>query len=481
MSTESLRSLACKKKLYKYRPDRSPVVLETFRTRKKNRLEMADPPSLERGVRQLLADKVSGDMLGLWLLVPEHLRLGTWDLLCGWAQQGPLRVEPRLGLQLVHEAALCVTGVREERSLSQKGFELLNGLPFVASDIAIHELLSAHTVAQAEALQIHLGLLRRARGHYQGKLLAIDPHRVRSYSKRLMCRYGGDPDSRPYKVAQTFFCLDSDTHQPVCFTTGSSAISVSQATPPLSRLASAILTPTPGQTLMLADSEHYTTEIVDQCKTQTAFDLLVPMDNTKALQKYMRGLPASAFTPRWAGFATARFPYQMKRAQTGPHLLYVQRSGERPAEWEFKGFLSTRDGQEVDDLTLCFPKRWHVEEFFNAHQALGWQRAGTLNLNIRYGQMTMALLAQAVIHQFRQRIGPPWSEWDAKHLARSVFHGIDGDIRVTGDTILVTLYNAPQVEQMRKHYEGLPAKLSAEHIDPRLPWLYGYKLDFRFK
>jgi hypothetical protein len=36
----------------------------------------ADPLSLERGVRQMLADKVSGDMVGLWLLAPKHLRLG---------------------------------------------------------------------------------------------------------------------------------------------------------------------------------------------------------------------------------------------------------------------------------------------------------------------------------------------------------------------------------------------------------------------
>jgi hypothetical protein len=42
-----------------------------------------------------------------------------------------------------------------------------------------------------------------------------------------------------------------------------------------------------------------------------------------------------------------------------------------------------------------------VEEFFNAHQKLGWKKAGTLNLNIRYGQMTMALIAQAAIHSFK--------------------------------------------------------------------------------
>jgi hypothetical protein len=43
------------------------------------------------------------------------------------------------------------------------------------------------------------------------------------------------------------------------------------------------------------------------------------------------------------------------------------------------------------------------------------QTAGTLNLNIRYGQMTMALVAQAAIHQMRQRLGEPFSQWDASH------------------------------------------------------------------
>ena len=134
-------------------------------------------------------------------------------------------------------------------------------------------------------------------------------------------------------------------------------------------------------------------------------------------------------------------------------------------------------------LTDDFPKRWHVEEFFNANQALGWDRAGTCNLNIRYGQMTMALLAEAAISQFRRRIGLPEKDWDAKHLARAYFQGLEGDIRVdgAGETVVVTYYNARDAAQLRRHYEDLPAKLKAEHVETRLPWLYGFKLDFRFR
>jgi hypothetical protein len=95
--------------------------------------------------------------------------------------------------------------------------------------------------------------------------------------------------------------------------------------------------------------------------------------------------------------------------------------------------------------------------------------------------MSLALLAQTACHQLRQRWGDPYSSWDAGHLASSLFRGIDGDIRISHDTIRVTLYNVPQAQQLKKHYEDLPQILIQENINPCIPWLFGYKLDFRFK
>jgi hypothetical protein len=132
-----------------YHPDQASLKIETYRTTQKIRNEPCDPQSIQRGVRQLLADKVSGNIVGICLLLPEHLRLGTWDLLRSWTNQNGERVETRLALQLINEAALCVSGIRQKRTLSQKGFELANGLPFVASDEAIHSLLNLHTVMES--------------------------------------------------------------------------------------------------------------------------------------------------------------------------------------------------------------------------------------------------------------------------------------------------------------------------------------------
>jgi hypothetical protein len=112
---------------------------------------------------------------------------------------------------------------------------------------------------------------------------------------------------------------------------------------------------------------------------------------------------------------------------------------------------------------------------------LGWNRSGTCNLNIRYGQMMMALVAQAAIERLRKRLTPPTASWDTKHIARAYFEGLEGDVRVAGNTIQVTYYNAPDADKLRAHYENLPAKLKAEKIDPRVPWLYDSELDFRFR
>src|SRR5207253_7224771 len=91
------------KKLYKCRPGAATPV-DTYSSRRRRRLRPCDAATLQNGVRQALADRISGNLVGLWLLIPEHLRLGTWDLLCGWSRQAGAGVEPRLALQLAHEA-----------------------------------------------------------------------------------------------------------------------------------------------------------------------------------------------------------------------------------------------------------------------------------------------------------------------------------------------------------------------------------------
>ncbi len=435
-------------------------------------------------MRQILADKVTGEALGLWLLVPEHLRLGTWDLLRGWTEEDGARVEPRLAMQLVHEAALCSTGIRHQRRLPQPGFELLNGLPFLATDWAVHNLLAARTVADGQRLQIALGKIRRTLGHFGGRVLAIDPHRVHSYSKRRMRKHRKDDRTRALKVGQTCFTLDADTAQPVCFAINTAARTATQAALEQMAMTAQILgpfDPVVAKPLIVADLEHFTAELFDTA-VDSSFDLLTPMPRRRDMEEKLERIAAEQFQRHWVGYATAPAqPYHFAHSRRGPFHRIVQRLGERPEDYWLKAFLSTTDNDQVRALTEQFPKRWHIEEFFNFEQALGWNRAGTMNLNIRYGKMTMALLAQAALHELRKRLGEPWSRWDAAHFAKGILEELNGTVRVREQTIEVTYYNAPDAERLRAVYEDLPRKLQARGIDPRIPWLYDFQLDFRFR
>jgi hypothetical protein len=369
-------------------------------------------------------------------LIPEYLRLGTWDLLKSWAGVTDEYIEARLALQLVNEAALCVNGIRQKRTLSQKGFELANGLPFVATDPGIHFLLDSHTVAQAQRLQIALGKIRSTFGHYKGQLLAIDGHPIESYSKRQMVRRRIHKDRKASKVAQPIFCLDADT-------------------------------------------EHYTAELYEWVRQNSPFDLMTPVSSSKSLKQVFAA--ADQFEAHWAGYATTKRAFRFKNADTEPFCQFIQRKGECKEDYNFRAFLCTSDRDRLVALSESYPDRWHIEEFFKLDQALGWHRAGTMNINIRYGKMTMSLLAQAALHMLRQRIGVPVASWDSQHFADSLLRGLEGDIRVKNDTIRVTYYNAPNIDLLKKHYENLPQILANEGVSANIPWLYDFKLDFCFK
>jgi hypothetical protein len=70
--------------------------------------------------------------------------------------------------------------------------------------------------------------------------------------------------------------------------TGTSARTVSDATPELLDLAAAVCGPDAQSKLVLADAEHFTTELLDQLHQDSRFDLLVPMPLTAYLRRRLQ-------------------------------------------------------------------------------------------------------------------------------------------------------------------------------------------------
>jgi len=77
--------------------------------------------------------------------------------------------------------------------------------------------------------------------------------------------------------------------------------------------------------------------------------------------------------------------------------------------------------------------------------------------------------AQAVLHRLRCLLGEPYSEWDAGHLGQIVLAGLEGDIRVSRDTIVVTYYNAPNVDYSANTTRDFPTAWKANTLTPTSP------------
>ncbi|MCF8366433.1 MAG: transposase, partial [Bacteroidales bacterium] len=393
-------------------------------------------------------------MVGLWFLVAEHLRLGSWDLVKGYTGGSDADIDPRVAMQIVNEAALCSNRVRRRNYITHQGFEVLNGLGFLATDEQVHSLLDKHTVGQARAFQENLALIRYNCGHYKGDIIAIDPHRIVTTSRREMPKKKKQPTEPSRKMLQTFFAVDVHTGQPIGFGIGSTGVNTTRATLDLLNMTKRVN----DHTLILADKEHFTESLIRNIKQDYNFEFLVPVLSTSRIKEIER---SQTYEKKWAGYAIAESMFNFA-GHKEKYRLISQREGETTRDYIYKSFLTLSDKPATDLLSIDYPKRWAIEDFFNFDGAMGFDRASTLNLNIRYGKMSLALLAQAATYEFRQKLPKPYTRWDSRHLAEAVFTKMDGDIRVKDDTIIVTSYNAPSQLNLQHYYQGLPEKLIAQ-------------------
>jgi len=468
--------MAFKKKLYELNPAKDTRAVIVQSTKREKYEVTVSEQSNERRVREMLSDKVCGTHMGLWLLVPEYLRLGDWDLLHGcFAKSAGDHLDARMALQLVNESALCVNRIRKRDFLCHQGFSLVNGLHFLAADEAVHSLLD-RPMQTYEQLQITLMQLGQLQKHYSEHkmILALDPRRIKSTTQRIMPHKKKRPGEPAQKMMQTFFCVDTSNGQPLAFMTGSGGKNCSPATV---QLLNMIELGGVKEALFVADKEHFTKEIIDYFYRHPTFDMLMPAPE---ISKITGGLKNLEYHPHWAGYALADTVFKLDNSSNELRLL-VQRQGEQPDRYNYKAFLTTSNQSPVDLITEVFPERWTIEEFFNFNGDMGWNRASTFNLNIKYGKQTLALIAQAATHQLKNKLPETYKHWTAANTAQKVLTNMEGDIRVENDTIIVTYYRDHEKLKLRQHYENLPKILEAEGVNPKIPWLFDYKLDFRFK
>jgi hypothetical protein len=252
--------------------------------------------------------------------------------------------------------------------------------------------------------------------------------------------------------------------QPLGFTVASTGKTCSKATLDLIQLVQRAGI---NEGLILADKEHFTQVISEYFNHHPTLDMLIPAPN---IQSVTTNFNKINYQPLWAGYAIGETLFSYKGSDL-KYRLIVQREGELTEQYRYKAFISTSKENAQRLLTQIFDQRWSIEEFFNFEGAMGWNRASTFNLNVRYGKQSLALLAQAATYQLKSRLPQPYKQWSATTLAEKVLTNMEGDIRVKDDKIIITYYKDHEPLGLKTY---TPISISNLKTKGYLPKYLGY-------
>ena len=65
--------------------------------------------------------------------------------------------------------------------------------------------------------------------------------------------------------------------------------------------------------LLLADNEHYTSELIDWAYSQSPFNMMVPMKTDSVIEKQVATIPSESFKSHWVGYATNKVLYTINQ------------------------------------------------------------------------------------------------------------------------------------------------------------------------
>ena len=191
------------------------------------------------------------------------------------------------------------------------------------------------------------------------------------------------------------------------------------------------------------------------------------MPDQPSRRKKLQELPAETFRPRWAGYATAKWTYTPRNSQAGPFYQYVQRQGERPEEHHFKAFLSTRDGDEVEDADRGFSQALARGGVLQRASGIGLGPGRDMQSQHPLRADDDGLVAQAAIDRLRQATWAHLQRAGTRSTCpRLISPGLEGDVRVHDNTIMVTYYNAPDADNYLRTLRELAGQAPSREYRP---------------
>jgi len=431
--------------------------------------------SIQSDLQELLRKGFTTSCAGGFFFLPYLQELEIHSLLEKFCLPKKEGIPPeRIALQLVFEALFGYTrGIRTLDPISQADFGALSGLPFLCSPSTEYRFLTGIPMENSEQFQISLGTHLLELGQIASKIVNMDAHSIPLFSRKEMKVSYLSQEKIYGKAIRAFYTQDQGGGKPLFVQACYSGTTAGQATPTLVEATQAILG---GTFLSVTDKEWYVAQLLEHLDKIYKLEVLLPVKRTaKRLQEMesidFQTLKAKTGEPPLATLFTALDGF------TGRLRLFVKRN----PDGTLFGLITNKKYLRPSSAMEIYSRRWRIENWFQENSFLGLNCLPSLELHAIQAALTLRLIAYHLIDNFRMNLGSPFARMTPELIHRHFIQGVQGKVQLKKEQIHIDIYGFRHQAVVRNIFTNLEEKLVAQQIDPRVPWLNGYKLHFEFK
>lgn len=422
----------------------------------------------------LLKRGLTSTSAGGFFFIPYLLQLGAYDLV---ASMGMPKLEgipnESIAIGIVFESLFGYPkGIRSIDSVSRADFGLLAGLPFLPSPSTQYRYLQGISCKSALDFQVSMGQKLVDLGQVTpGFPVNIDGHNVSTYSRKEMKQSYITKEGRYGKAIRCFYTQDQHSKKPLMAMAAYSGTAVAQTTSKIAEMTRDILNQ---EFVLVADKEWYCGQLIHELHEQYGVHVLVPAKKTKKRMDEFDSISFEKYHKSSLGNIAA--VYTTMKDFDGPLKMFLKKQPDG------KYFALITPEQEMDANTAMpvYTKRWRIENYFKENEFLGINHLPSLNLNAIQTMLSLRLLASNALDNFRHDLGPEYSNKTPDLIHREFVDGVQGRVQLTGDRIVVNVYNFKHENAVASILTNLDAKLKKANVDPRIPWLGHRRLEFKF-
>lgn len=374
-----------------------------------------------------------------------------------------------------------ISHLNDERDISKS---IVAGLTKIPDQSLIQRFLDRFQRPYVELLTLEIGEKAHQLGQIIGRILNIDTHTKPFYGQAKMKKTKVSSRNRVMKAVITAFVQDQETGNMIYATNNFKKYSISQMLIILVEKVKSITGTFPEHVLF--DLGFYNGRVFARLKRLGIKFTTLCKKYPSAKIKIQKVVAENNFTPikfttpsrkRMKGKIIDSTTTHVRHYRWKLRLIILKVQGKK----ELISFLTSDFDSAVIEVIERYARRWRIENWFT-EQLTSYSLDNLPSSNYLKNDALDAirLFTSDVVKLFMNDVGEGYQRVFPKTFYREVLKDLGAYVKLREDTIVVTFDLFDHQYLLEPIFRDIEEKLKEHRVDPRIPWLSNYKLDFGF-